>query len=168
MKKQLANIITISRIVCSVCLLFCPVSSTCFCILYLFCGVTDMIDGTIARKTGAASALGATLDTAADMVFAAVCFVRILPLIQFPVWLWIWIIAVAAIKTGNIVWNLIRNRKLVSVHTIWNKATGLLLFLFPLTLGLIPSTYSGAIVCSLAMVSAINEVSHTRPGRDSF
>ena len=168
MRKKIANIITISRILCSVCMLFCPVSSIVFCIMYLFCGFTDMVDETIARITKSVSAFGAKLDTVADIVFAAVGFVKILPLIHFPAWLWIWIIAIVAIKIGNAVREWICNKKMVSVHTILNKATGFLLFLFPLTLGVITPIYSAVIVCSLATVSAINEAYLTIKGRKIF
>ena len=48
----MANIITGIRIVCSIALLFCPVFSPAFYALYLTAGVSDMIDGTVARKTG--------------------------------------------------------------------------------------------------------------------
>ena len=82
MRKQIANIITSSRILCSICLLLCPVFSVTFYIMYLFCGITDMVDGTIARKTKSASESGARLDSVADIVFVAVCFAKILPLIQ--------------------------------------------------------------------------------------
>lgn len=71
----MANIVTISRILSSIGLLLCPVFSTVFYIVYLFCGITDMADGTIARKTKSVSELGARLDTVADSVFVAVCFV---------------------------------------------------------------------------------------------
>ena len=168
MRKQIANIITISRILCSVCMLFCPVFSICFYVMYLFCGFTDMVDGTIARKTKSVSEFGARLDTVGDFVFVAVCFVKILPFIQFPAWLWIWIVAITAIKIGNAVWEWICNKKLVSIHTVLNKATGFLLFLFPLTLGVIAPIYSAVIVCSLATVSAINEASLTRKDRETF
>ena len=168
MRKQIANIITSSRILCSICLLFCPVFSVAFYIMYLFCTITDMVDGTIARKTKSQSKTGARLDTVADIVFVAVCFVKILPLIQLPAWLWIWIVVIATIKIGNVVWGLIYNKKLVSIHTILNKATGFLLFLFPLTLSFIEPMYSSVIVCSLATVSAINDVYCTRIGREIF
>ena len=125
-----------------------------------------MVDGTIARKTKSVSETGARLDTVADIVFVAVCFVKILPLIQFPTWLWIWIVVIATIKIGNVVWGLIYNKKLVSMHSILNKATGFLLFIFPLTLSFIEPMYSSVIVCSLATVSAINEVYNTRMGRE--
>ncbi len=86
MRKQLANIITISRILCSIGLLCCPVFSFGFYAVYLFCGFTDTIDGTIARKTKTISEFGARIDTAADIVFVAVCLVKILPLIHLPAW----------------------------------------------------------------------------------
>ena len=75
MRKKIANIITFSRILCSVCMLFCPGFSSCFYVMYLFCGFTDMVDGTIARKTKSVSEVGARLDTVGDIVFVAVCFV---------------------------------------------------------------------------------------------
>ena len=79
MKKHIANIITGSRIAFSLPLLFIPLSSAWFAILYLVCGLTDMVDGTIARKTGSVSKFGARLDTVADFVFMSVCCVKILP-----------------------------------------------------------------------------------------
>lgn len=127
-----------------------------------------MIDGIIARKTKSVSELGARLDSVADSAFVAVCFVKILPLMEFPTWLWNWIVIIAIIKICNVVWGLISNKKLVSMHTILNKATGLLLFLFPFTLRFIEPMYSSVIVCSLATVSAINEVYYTRIGKEVF
>ena len=134
MKKHIANIITGSRIVFSLPLLFIPLSSALFYILYLFCGLTDMIDGTIARKTGAVSNFGARLDTASDFVFMAVCVVKLLPFINLSTWLWIWIAVIAIIKVINIVLGFVFRKKLVALHTVLNKTTGLLLFLLPLTL----------------------------------
>ena len=167
-RKQIANIITISRILSSINLLLCSVFSISFYIMYLFCGITDMADGIIARKTKSISELGARLDTAADSVFVAVCFAKILPLMQFPTWLWIWIVIIAIIKIGNVVWGLISSKKLVSIHTIWNKVTGFLLFLLPLTLSFIEPIYSSSVVCFMATFSAINEVYHIRMGKEVF
>lgn len=167
-RKQIANIITISRILSSIYLLFCPVFSIRFYIMYLFCGITDMVDGTIARKTKSVSELGARLDTVADSVFVAVCFVKVLPLMQLPTWLWTWIVIIAIIKIGNVVWGLICNKKLVSIHTILNKVTGFILFLLPLTFSFIEPIYSSAVVCFMATLSAINEVYYTRIGKEVF
>lgn len=157
MKKHIANIITGSRIVFSLLLLFIPLSSALFYIFYLFCGLTDMIDGTVAKKTGAISNFGAKFDTASDFVFMAVCVVKLLPKINISVWLWIWIAIIAIVKVINIVMGFIRRKKLVALHTFFNKITGLLLFLLPLTLQFILPTYSFAVVCTIATIAAIQE-----------
>ena len=166
MRKHIANIITTSRILSSICLLLCPVFSIRFHIIYIYCGITDMADGAIARRTKSQSELGARLDTGADCVFAAVCFVKILPSMQFPIWLWLWIVIIATIKIGNFVGFLICNKKFTFLHTILNKATGFILFLFPLTLGFIEPVYSSAAVCLIATLSAIDEVWHIRMGKE--
>ena len=161
MKKHIANIITGSRIIFSLTLLVIPLSSAWFYVLYLFCGLTDMIDGAIARKTNAVSSFGSKLDTAADFIFMAVCAVKILPIIYLPVLLWIWIAVIAIIKFANIVFEFIRTKKLVDYHTVLNKITGLTLFLLPLTLQYIEPTYSFAIVCIMATIAAIQECYYT-------
>ena len=161
MKKHIANIITGSRIVFSFPILFIPLSSVWFYILYLFCGLTDMIDGTIARKMGSASDFGARLDTAADFVFMLVCCVKILPLMHIPVWLWVWVALIALTKILNIVLVLIAKKKLISIHSVLNKITGLALFLLPLTLTFVPATYSVAAVCALATGAVMQEVYYT-------
>ena len=116
-----------------------------------------MIDGTVARKTGAVSNFGAKLDTVSDFVFMAVCVVKLLPKINISVWLWIWIAIIAIVKVINIVMGFIRRKKLVALHTFLNKITGLLLFLLPLTLQIIVPTYSFAVVCTIATIAAIQE-----------
>ena len=139
-------------------LLFIPLSSAWFYILYLFCGLTDMIDGTIARKTGAVSKFGAKLDTVSDFVFMIVCCVKILPIIRIPEFLWVWITLIALIKILNIVAVLIRKKKLISIHSVLNKITGLALFLLPTTLNFVESTYSVVIICVIATIAVMQEV----------
>ena len=147
MKKYIANIITGSRAIFSLPLLFMPLSSVWFYILYLFCGLTDMIDGAIARKTGTASKFGARFDTVSDFVFMFVCSLKILPLMRIPLWLWVWIIIVALIKIFNIALAFIYKKKLISIHSVLNKITGFALFLLPLSLTFVETTYSVSTVC---------------------
>ena len=158
MKKYIANIITGSRIIFSLPLIWIPLSSAWFYIAYLFCGITDMIDGTIARKTGTVGNFGARLDTVADFVFMLVCGLKILPVLQIPVWLWVWITLIALIKIFNITLVFIRKKKLISIHSVLNKITGFALFLLPLTLTFPKTAYSVAIVCVLATVAVMQEV----------
>ena len=125
-----------------------------------------MIDGTIARKTGAVSNFGTKLDTVADFVFMAICAVKLLPKINISIWLWIWIVVIAIIKVTNIVVGFIFRKKLVALHTVLNKTTGLLLFLLPLTLQFIVPTYSCAVVCTIATIAAIEEGCYTIKSND--
>ena len=168
MKKHIANITTGCRIFGSALLLFFPVFSVQFYILYLFCGFTDMVDGTIARKTNSTSNFGSRFDTVADFVFVAVSLIKILPAIQLPKFLWIWLSVIAIIKFSNIMMGIIYKKKLISLHTIMNKITGILLFLLPLTLHFIELKYSSVVVCSIATFSAIQEGYYIRTGREIF
>ena len=154
---KIANIITCIRIVFSAALLFCPSLSPVFYVLYITAGITDMIDGAVARKTGTVSEFGSRLDTAADIVFVAVCLIKLLPVMHVPVWLYIWIAIIAFIKVANIAAGYIRKKAFISVHSIINKVTGGLLFIFPLTLAFIDLRYSAAVVCAVATIAAVNE-----------
>lgn len=156
-KKQVANIVTSLRIICSVLILLCPAFSVCFYILYLLCGFTDMVDGAIARKNNAVSEFGARLDTIADIVFITVALVKLLPLVSIPNWLWMWIAVISIIKIGNVVCGFFYSKRLISLHTVLNRITGLLLFLLPLTLSLIDWKLGLMIVSPIATLAAIQE-----------
>ena len=141
----------------SVALLFFPVLSPAFFVLYVAGGLSDMIDGAAARRTETVSEFGSRLDTFADIVFAAVCLIKLLPVLDAPVWLYVWVAVIAFIKFSNIIAGLIRQKMIVTVHSVLNKAAGLLLFVFPLTLTFIDLRYSAAIVCMAATAAAIQE-----------
>jgi len=157
MIKNVANILTSFRILGSILLLFFPVFSKAFYSIYLLCGFSDMIDGTIARKTNSTSEFGAKMDTVADLVFVVVSLIKLLPIIHIPGWLWIWVSVIAIIKIWNIIWGYVSKKQFISPHTIMNKITGLLLFLLPLTLSFVELKYSSLVVCSIATFAAIQE-----------
>ena len=157
MKKQIANIITSCRILGSIGLLFCPVYSVCFYGLYIFCGLTDMVDGTIARKTGAASSFGTGLDTVADFLFVILSFIKILPVIRIPLWIWVWAAVIAVVKLVKLVWGILTRKRISSLHTMANKTTGLCLFLLPLTMSFVDLRYTAPVVCVIATIAAIQE-----------
>ncbi|MBE7017887.1 MAG: CDP-alcohol phosphatidyltransferase family protein [Ruminococcaceae bacterium] len=153
----MANIITGCRIFGSILLLFFPAFSVAFYIIYLLCGFSDMVDGTIARKTNSTSKFGSQLDTIADLIFVVVSLFKLLPAIHITQWLWIWGGVIAVIKIGNIIWGYVSKKQFISPHTIMNKATGLLLFLLPLTISFAEVKYTAIVVCSIATFSAIQE-----------
>lgn len=151
------NIITVFRAIGALGLLFFSVESPVFWVIYFACGISDMLDGYLARKMNATSEFGAKLDTIADIIFVVVCIIKLLPILEIPNWLLIWVGVIAIIKIINIVSGFVVQKKFVTVHSIMNKITGFLLFAFPLTLSLIDLKYSAAVVCIFATFAAIQE-----------
>ena len=85
----MANFITCVRIVCSIALLFFPPLSIPFYVLYITAGFTDMVDGTVARKTDTVSELGSKLDTFADFILAAACLIKLMPVSDVENWMYV-------------------------------------------------------------------------------
>lgn len=162
----MANIVTGSRIFFSILMLFFPVFSVWFYSMYLLCGLTDMVDGTIARRTNTESTFGARLDSIADFIFVVASLVKLLPAMHIPGWLWAWIFAIAVIKIINVISGFICQKRLIVEHTIMNKITGLVLFLLPLTQIFVDLKYSAVVVCTIATFSAIQEGYFIRTGRE--
>ena len=160
----MANIITGFRIAASLVLLFCPVFSLPFFALYLTAGISDMVDGVVARRTNTASEFGARLDTAADFVFVVVCLIRLLPLMDIPTWLYVWIGGIALIKSINVVSGIVMQKRLVTVHTVMNRVTGALLFALPLTVPLVELRITALFVCAVATFAAVQEGHLIRTG----
>ncbi len=161
----MANIITGIRLLFSIALLFCPAFSSTFFALYVAGGISDMIDGAVARKTGTVSEFGSKLDTIADIVFVAVCLLKMLPVLDIPAWLYIWIAIIAFIKLVNIVEGYISQKGFVAVHSVINKVAGCLLFIFPLTLTYIDLKYSASVICVVATMAAVYEGYLIQAGR---
>ena len=139
----------------SIGLLFCNVAGWQFWTLYVLCGISDMIDGWLARKLQAESKTGSVLDSIADLLFVACCATQLLPTMSIPSWLWIWVGIIVIIKIVNQISSLIMIRKFFFPHTITNKLTGLLLFITVPTIDwcIIPIV----IVAIIATFAAIQE-----------
>ncbi len=163
--KYLANIITVSRIIAALAIIQTEPLSFPFYALFLFCGITDILDGRIARKTGSESRTGAILDSIADMVFALICFAKLFSVMDLPLFLWIWIGGIAAGRGINLIFGFMHHHKLVMLHTKANKLTGLLLFLFPLFIGFFSISYIAFLICAIATFAAIQEGYFIRTGR---
>ena len=162
----MANTITFFRIVVSIVLLFSPAFSPAFYALYIAAGLSDMLDGYVARKTDTVSKFGARLDTIADFVLVVVCLIKLLPVLRVSTWLYAWIGIIVLIKVVNIISGFAVQKRFVAVHSIMNKATGALLFLLPLMIPAVPLKYSAIVVCVVATFAAIQEGHFIRTGRE--
>ena len=128
-----------------------------FYVLYAAAGLSDILDGFIARKTNTATQFGAKLDTLADIVFAAVILIKLLPILELPLWVIGWVGVITLIKLVNIVIGFVRRHTLTAVHSVINKVTGALVFILPFTLPIINIRYTAPLVCIVATVAAITE-----------
>ena len=137
------------------CLLLCSPTRAAFWVIYGLCGISDMVDGYLARRLHAESKAGAVLDSVADLCFVACSAIKLLPVLQIPSWLWIWAGVIVLIKLVNQVSALAAYKRLCFPHTGANKLTGLLLFLsVPMTCW---SVVPIAIVAGVATFAAIQE-----------
>ena len=154
---QLANTITSIRIICSIALLFCAVLSPFFYVLYILAGLTDIADGWIARKTNTTSEFGSKFDSIADFIFFVICAIKLLPIMDIPIWIYCWASIIVCIKLVNAIYDYIVHERFIALHTMMNKFIGFLLFLFPFTLNIIDIGISTTILCLLATFAAIQE-----------
>ena len=153
--KRLPNVISVLRIAGSISLLFCDVKGWPFWSLYVLCGLSDILDGWLARRLHAESKTGAILDSVSDIVFVACCAIRLFPVLEIPVWLCIWAGIIAIIKIVNQISALVVFKRFCFPHTLSNKLTGLLLFLT--VPGMFRSMIPISIVAAIATFAAVQE-----------
>lgn len=136
MKKNLANIITSTRIIGSLLMIPIETLSSNFFIIYIFCGISDALDGYVARSTNSVSSFGSKLDSFSDLLFYTTMMIKILPFLRefLPSYIWMIVNVTLVLRVLLYLYVLIKEKELISNHTILNKLTGLLLFLLPLVL----------------------------------
>ncbi|SFR72374.1 CDP-alcohol phosphatidyltransferase family protein [Anaeromicropila populeti] len=153
-----ANVISMVRILLSVFLLFVFHNSAAFIIIYCLCGISDIMDGYIARKTNTESKLGSMLDSIADIVFVGVTLIFVMNRIEISFVIYIWIAGIAGIRIISVIIGYFRFRELVFLHTYANKITGILLFLYPVLYQLTRLEKGIWVVCTAASMAAMEEV----------
>ncbi len=157
MKKQVANIISASRIVLTLALFFLFHNTLLFLILYIICGLSDVLDGYIARKMKTQSELGARLDSVADFILFTVITVSIILWMKNEILIFLpWIIITAIIRCVNLAIVAYKYHSFAILHTLGNKLIGFLLFTTPLFI-LYQHTAILWIVCITAVLSALEE-----------
>ena len=128
-----------------------------FYIIYIYCGISDMLDGFIARKSKNESKIGARLDSASDIIFVIVAIIKILPALNLSKGIIIWTVIIALIKVTNVICAYICYKKLVLPHTIANKITGFILFIAPFIIVNTNQIIFEIIICSIATFAAVQE-----------
>lgn len=156
--KRIPNCITLIRIFASVSLLFVEPFSTLFFFFYVICGISDILDGYIARRINACSKFGQVFDSISDLIFICIVLFIFIPVINLPLWGLYWIAAIAAVRLISIITGFVKYHRLAFLHTYANKATGIVLFCFPFLFPVFGKEITVIIVCGMASISAIEEL----------
>lgn len=129
-RAWIPNLITTFRILGAITMLFLGPQSREFYVVYALCGLSDLLDGFLARKLRTASAFGAKLDSIADLSFYSVMLVRLLPVLRrrLPEWIWYLVGLVLCIRLSSYLVAAIRLHQFASLHSVLNKITGASVF----------------------------------------
>lgn len=149
----LANNITLSRIVMTFVLLLLKPLEWPFWAIYLACGISDVVDGYVARKTQKVSELGSKLDSLADIFFIFVVVFKLYDIFYLPSYMIYIGFFVLGIRLLSWTVVFLKYRVFCMLHTYLNKGTGLLLFLLPLAFESL-----NILLAIVAILSALEEL----------
>lgn len=152
----LPNIITFLRILIALALPF--IADNLFLPLYLFTGMTDFLDGWLARKMNWTTPLGAWLDSVADHIFFASVAVKVIEIFKVPLFILKGALLILLIRCLSYVIGYFRFHQFTSLHTYLNKLTGGLLFISPIILFFLPIHLLGSLLLFVATLSAFEEL----------
>ena len=158
--KYIPNILTIIRICGAIALLFLEPFTPVFYTTFIVCGFTDVLDGTIARIAHCESSVGATLDSAADLLLYAAMVIKVLPELIYGLrfWVWCYVIAIILLRVVSYIYVAAKYHRFASVHTYMNKLTGIMTFLIPLMIKQSFFHVFSIIGCTVAAIATVEEL----------
>ena len=156
--KNIPNILSICRIFLSLLLLLLKPLGIPFFIIYIICGISDFLDGFIARKYKVTTKLGARLDSIADFVMFMIIIIVIYPLITSSGIIKVSIFGIIIIRVIATTIAFIKYKSFAMIHTYGNKITGFLVLLIPVFLLLQITDKIILLVCIIAILSAMEEL----------
>ena len=159
--KRIPDLLSISRIALCLPLLLVDAMTLPFWVLYLIAGLTDILDGFLARRWDVESKFGARLDSLADFVFVIAVGYKLFPWLKLPAALWMMIGLIALVKMVNAICSYVVRNRIEYLHTKANKLTGLLLFIGMMTIGQSYFILVAWMIACIALFAAIQECNAT-------
>jgi CDP-diacylglycerol--glycerol-3-phosphate 3-phosphatidyltransferase len=160
MKKYTANILTFSRVVIGFFLFGFKEYNVTYLIIFLYCGISDALDGFFARKFGSVSQMGSTLDTLGDLIvyFGMAKILLSNEKYHFQSWIYFWFAGTLVIFAVAAFIGLGRFKKVYFVHTISGKLLGILVFTVPFGCYFDLQNAIGIAICVAATTNAIESL----------
>ena len=156
--QRMPNALSIVRIPLSLSILLVKPFSALFFILYILCGATDALDGFIARRFNAMSALGARLDSVADFVFFGAALYVFLTAMALPAFLIMWAILIVAVRFMGLGRAFSKYKEWAALHTYAYKLAGFTFFLFPFLAAFLGVVTAGIMLCGIATLATAEEI----------
>jgi len=160
LKKYLPNMLSVFRIISSVLLIILINHTLLFIFFYFLIGLSDILDGIIARKFKLESNLGARLDSFADFLFYSILvfvFYKLFPVIISGKFKFV-LLGIVLIRIANLIYTKIKYRKFVFVHTISNKISGFIIYFLPIIIIYTKNSMTVWIILLLALFAALEEL----------
>ncbi len=155
MKENIPNAVTVLRLFLAFILPLSEPTSSVFLTIVAVCGVTDVLDGFLARRWNAVSRIGSILDSTADVAFMIVLVLCLVSHYPLEPWMIAWISAIAVLRLLSFAIGYARHGEPGFIHTYLNKAAGLLIILSPFIIILMGLSASMILICSVATVSSV-------------
>lgn len=152
------NAITAQRIVLSLAMILVAPFSFSYWLFYVLGGLSDGLDGYLARRFHMCSEFGAKFDSAADLIFGIAIAITLVKMQVIPNWLWLSVGLIACLRCLNYLLSFCKFRSLTALHTVANKTTGVLIFLYPIFHTFFGITLTGILLSLVALYAALEEV----------
>lgn len=159
MRVTVPDVFTFLRILCALVLLFLTPLSIPFLAVYALSGLSDLLDGFLARKLNQASVMGAKLDSIADLFLYITVLVRLIPALKarLPGWFWYIVAFALLLRFCCYVYAALKFHRFASEHTPLNKSTSFLVFTVPFLLKLPAFVWFAGFICLIAILSSAQE-----------
>lgn len=156
---QIPNALSALRILCTLGLIFVEPMKQGFFLLYTVCGLTDVLDGFLARRMRCTSDLGAVLDSIADLSFYAMMILRLFPILWRLLDTWVWILGIGTVLIrvtayGIAAW---KYHRFAALHTYMNKVTGFAVFVIPYLIVPLGANTICTVACVIGALGSLEE-----------
>lgn len=155
--KTIPNIITSIRIVIAFLLLLFHPGTIIFRSLYITAGVSDLLDGYIARKMKSETYFGSKLDSLADLIFCGIVIYKMIPIIHFDKYVFQMACIIVVIRLISVVLCKTKFNQMAMMHTMGNKFAGIMLFMYLFIMNSKISSLYQYLLCLAALISALEE-----------
>lgn len=158
--KNIPNMITMLRILGTIGVLFLEPFSKEFFIVYTLCGISDLLDGAVARALKVTSEFGARLDSMSDLIYYGVMLIKIFPVMWeiLPKIIWIILTIVIMIRLVGYGIAAYKYHKMAALHTNLNKLSSAMTFFIPYFIKRDVGVMYCLFLCFIVLIAAIHDL----------